>query len=255
MQILRNVVYGTEAPDSQVLDMYLPDGEVNDLFIYFHGGGLENGDKGKEAPPAYLFPIADRYGKAVITANYRMYPTAVFPEFLLDAAKVVAWAKEHIYEYKDIKRIFVGGSSAGGWLAAMLAYAPEYLGAYGIKTTDIDGYVLDAPQTTTHFNILRERGMHTQRIIVDEAAPVYYIHEETAFPKALLIVSDNDMPCRYEQALVFLKTLEIFGCPKELITFKVMEGYKHCGYLHNSGVFPKLVAEFMDGAETNDREL
>ncbi len=247
MQIFKDIVYGTEAPESQVLDLYIPDGEVRDLFIYFHGGGLKGGDKAHEEIVPLILPFAEQYGKAVVSTNYRKYPKAVFPEFVEDAARVVAWAKEHIREYANVQRIFVGGSSAGGYLSAMLAYAPDYLGAYGIKTTDIDGYVLDSAQVTSHLGIMKERGMHPRRVVVDEAAPVYFIDEHTLFPKILVLVADNDIPCRYEQNLMFLKTLEIFGCPSEQVTFKLMEGYEHCGYLREKGLFPKMVVDFMDG--------
>lgn len=250
MQILKDIVYGTEAPESQILDLYLPDKDTTDLFIYFHGGGLEHGDKckGGEIMP-FILPLVEEHGKAVISANYRMYPNAVFPDFLEDAAKVVAWAKENIGTYKSVTRIFVGGSSAGAWLTAMLAYAPAYLGKYDIKTTDITGYIVDSAQMTTHLNILRERGLHNKQIRVDEAAPVYYLEPDMVFPNALFIVADNDMPCRYEQNLMFLKTLEIFGCPQEKMQFKYMEGYKHCRYVNDGTVFTDIVNAYIDSVQ------
>lgn len=251
MQVIKDIIYGTQAPKSQILDLFLPDGDVTDLFIYFHGGGLEAGDKrdGSDTLPDYLLPLVTRYGKAVISANYRMYPTAVFPEFVEDAASVVAWAKEHIREYCDIQRIFVGGSSAGAWLTAMLAYAPDYLAKHGIKTTDIAGYVIDSAQMTTHFNVLRERGLNTKLIRVDDAAPVYYLNEHTAFPDILVLVSDHDMPCRLEQNLMFLKTLEMLGCPAQKVTYKLLKGFTHTGYLKEGSLFPDLVAEYIDSVK------
>lgn len=44
MQVTENILYGAEASD-QALDVYLPEGEARDVFVYFHGGGLERGDK------------------------------------------------------------------------------------------------------------------------------------------------------------------------------------------------------------------
>ncbi len=246
MKKIRDIAYGTQAPERQLLDLYLPEGEVTDLFIYFHGGGLVNGGKGGEEAPRFLIPLMENYHTAVISATYRMYPKAVFPEFVQDAASVVAWAKEHICEHKNVQRIFVGGSSAGAWLTAMLAYAPEYLGAHGIKTTDIDGYVIDSAQMTSHFNVIKERGFDPKRIIVDDAAPIYFIHEHTAFPKILVLVSDNDMPCRYEQNLMFLKTLQMYGCPQERVSFKLLEGWKHTEYLNDENIFADMVYEFMN---------
>ncbi|MBR3761286.1 MAG: alpha/beta hydrolase [Lachnospiraceae bacterium] len=243
MKLIKDIVYGTDAPASQVLDLYLPDTEEADLFIYFHGGGLEAGDKA-----CTLAQNVANLGKAVISANYRMYPNAVFPEFLEDAAMVVNWAKEHMHEYTKINKVFVGGSSAGAWQTAMIAFDPQYLGKHGIKTTDITGYIINSAQMTTHFNVLRERGINTKRIMVDDAAPVYFINENTAFPNIFVIVSDDDMACRLEQNLMFLKTLEMLGCPSEKVTYKLMEGFKHCKYDGNED-FAETLNDYMNSVQ------
>ena len=244
MNIIKDIVYGTQDTQSQKLDLYIPGedaAEAADVLIYFHGGGLEAGDKSG----GIQFERLANAGKIVISANYRMYPTAVFPDFLKDGAAVINWAKKHLSEYKAFDKIFVGGSSAGAYMTAMLAYDTKYLNVYGIKTTDINGYIIDSAQMTTHFNVLRERGLNTKRIIIDEAAPVYHIHENTAFPNALVLVSDNDMPCRLEQNLMFLKTAEMFGCPKEKLQYRLMEGFTHCGYT-GTVEFADLILQYMN---------
>ncbi len=243
MNILKDIVYGALDTKNQVLDLYLPDGDANeaaDVLIYFHGGGLEAGDKSKGLHYEHL----TNAGMIVISANYRMYPEAKFPEFLEDAAGVVNWAKENLGNYKKAKRTFVGGSSAGAYMTAMLAFDGKYLGEYGIKTTDINGYIIDSAQMTTHFNVLRERGINTKRIMVDEAAPVYFLNENTEFPNALVVVSDNDMPCRLEQNLMFLKTAEMFGCPEGKLQYQLMEGYKHCKYT-GSELFAEIILQYI----------
>ena len=241
MNILKDIIYETLDSKNQILDLYLPDGdEVADVLIYFHGGGLEKGDKSRGMNFEYL----TNAGMIVISANYRMYPEAKFPEFLEDAASVVNWVKENLGNYKKVKKTFVGGSSAGAYMTAMLAFDGKYLGKYGIKTTDIDGYIIDSAQMTTHFNVLRERGINTKRIIVDDAAPVYFLNEDTVFPNALVVVSDNDMPCRLEQNLMFLKTAERFGCPEGKLQYQLMEGYKHTQYT-GSELFADIIVQYI----------
>ena len=72
MKIIRDIPYAQESV-AQQLDVYIPEGTVNKVFLYFHGGGLERGDKVKgERFADYL---TDR-GIAVVSANYRMYPEA-----------------------------------------------------------------------------------------------------------------------------------------------------------------------------------
>lgn len=243
MEVIKDVVYGSDAPESQVLDVYLPDDAEADLFIYFHGGGLQSGDKSCK-----IVNNVFTRGKAVISANYRMYPKAAFPDFLEDAAMVINWAKENMGKYKKVNKIFIGGSSAGAWITAMLALDPQYLGKYGIKTTDITGYIINSAQMTTHFNVLRERGINTKRIMVDDAAPVYFINENTVFPNMYIIVSDNDMACRLEQNLMFLKTLEMFDCPSEKRIYKLMEGFKHCGY-DGTEEFADMLCDYMTATD------
>ena len=225
MKIFKDINYGSNGNKNQVLDLYIPDCEVTDLLIYFHGGGLEFGDKN-----SVLVENMAKQGKAVISANYRMYPDAVFPEFLEDAAMAVNWAVKNIAGYIKVNKIFVGGSSAGAWITAMLAFAPQYLEKYNIQTTEITGYIINSAQMTTHFNVLREKGINTKRIVIDEAAPIYYINENTVFPNVFIIVADNDMACRLEQNQMFLKTMEVFGAPVERIRYKLMEGFRHCAY-------------------------
>ena len=127
MELIKDIVYGTENPGKQILDLYLPDGNASDVLIYFHGGGLESGDKSTDLQDNFSM-LAD-LGKVVVSADYRMYPDAVFPDFIEDAAAAVNWVKSNIRKYREISRIFVSGSSAGSYLTVMLAFAPKYLSA------------------------------------------------------------------------------------------------------------------------------
>ncbi|MCI6006383.1 MAG: alpha/beta hydrolase [Blautia sp.] len=243
MELIKDIVYGTENPGKQILDLYLPDGNASDVLIYFHGGGLESGDKSTDLQDNFSM-LAD-LGKVVVSADYRMYPDAVFPDFIEDAAAAVNWVKSNIRKYRKISRIFVSGSSAGAYLTVMLAFAPKYLSAYGIRTTDITGYIIDSAQMTTHFNVLRERGLNPSRIIIDEAAPLYFIDENTVFPDIFVIVADHDMPCRYEQNQLFLKALETFHCPPEKIKYRLMTGHEHCDYC-SSREFAMMLLDYME---------
>lgn len=54
----------------QYLDIYLPESEEFAVVLYFHGGGIEAGDKSGEK---ILFNYLVSQGIAVVSANYRMY--------------------------------------------------------------------------------------------------------------------------------------------------------------------------------------
>lgn len=121
----RNVPYG-EAGRRNRLDVYhhpaRPAGAP--VLIHLHGGGFHMGRKSLYSR-ALLVELARR-GWVCISANYRLRPRAVFPDYLVDAKKVIAWARRHGEEYgSDPSRIFIAGSSAGAHLAATAALTPN----------------------------------------------------------------------------------------------------------------------------------
>ncbi|MEI6579913.1 MAG: alpha/beta hydrolase, partial [Eubacteriales bacterium] len=198
---VRNIVYDETIGEAGKLDLYLPDGIENcPVLVYFHGGGLEGGDKCDMLP---FFRELQKNGIAVVSANYRMYPCAKFPEFILDCASVVSWVKNKSHRYACFGEIFVGGSSAGAYLAMMLFFDKYYLGEHGIDPNELAGYLFDAGQPTVHFNVLRERGLDNRLVRIDEAAPLYFIEHEyenpQSLPTILIFVADNDMANRLEQ--------------------------------------------------------
>ena len=226
------------------LDIYLPECQKFPVFVYFHGGGLEHGDKAKQQ---VLYRFLADHGVAVVAPNYRMYPTAHYPDFLVDSAKAVAWTFENINTYGNATEIYVGGSSAGGYISQMLCFDDSWLSAHRIKPSDIAGYLHDAGQPTCHFNVLRERGVDSRRIVVDEASPLYHIDDSRSYPPMLVIVSDKDMKNRYEQTMLLMSTLKHFGHENVMLT--VMQG-THCAYVcavdeNGDSVLGKMILELI----------
>ena len=48
----------------------------------------------------------DGKGIAVASADYRMYPSAKYPDFIEDAAEAVHWVSENIGRYGNCKKLF-----------------------------------------------------------------------------------------------------------------------------------------------------
>ena len=230
----------------QFLDIYLPEAQEFAVVLYFHGGGLVSGDKTNDKN---FFEYLVSNGIAVISANYRMYPNASYPDFLDDAADATAWVFNNMNKYGKINGVYVGGSSAGGYISQMLCFDERWLSKHGIKPTDISGFIHDAGQPTCHFNVLNERGLDTRRVIIDESAPLYHIGESEKYPPMLIIVSDNDLPNRYEQTMLLISTLKQFG-HSEKVKLKLMNG-GHCAYVNTldqngQSILGKLVEDFID---------
>lgn len=246
MKIIRDIPYTKTG--KECIDLYLPEDKPKSTFLYFHGGGIEAGDKNHA--DAFASYLADR-GVALFSANYRMYPTAKYPEFIIDSAQAVKWSLDYIRENFDGIKLYVGGSSAGGYISMMLSFDTSYLKNVGVNPDEVAGYLHDAGQPTAHFNVLRERGIDSRRIIIDESAPLYHIGTSEKYPPMRFIVSDNDITSRYEQTMLTLKTLEHFGY--EGYDYVLMHG-KHVQYVHEigeDGVSPmgKLIYDFISKFE------
>lgn len=243
MKTIRDICYNAH---KQYLDIHLPDCNSFPVFLYFHGGGLEEGDKAQRFN--LFIEYLTSHGIAVVSANYRMYPDAKYPDFLVDCAKAVAWVFENMKSYGNVTGIYVGGSSAGGYISQMLCFDKHYLAAHGISPMDIAGFIHDAGQPTCHFNVLRERGIDTRRVMIDESAPLYHVGADPDYPPMLIIVSDNDMENRYEQTVLLISTLKHFG-HAEKVKLKVMQS-THCAYIRKAdetgeSVFGKLIEDFI----------
>ena len=224
MRIVRDIEY--DATNGCRLDAYLPDENQFPTIVYFHGGGLEVGDKADEN---YL-GIAESFtkkGYGFLSVNYRMYPTAKFPEYLEDGAAAIAWTKAHIQEDGGNGVLYVSGQSAGAWMSMMLCLNEKYLQAVAMSPLEIQGWIIDSAQTTAHFNVLKyEEGCDPNLQRINEYAPLYYVNSQTKFNRMLILFYDNDMPCRAEQNMLFIKAVENF-CHGVDLEYKQLKG-AHC---------------------------
>ena len=215
-----------EHPSCKV-DLYLPDREDFDVLVYFHGGGFESGNK---ADMVEACSDMAKNGVAAISAEYRMYPDAKFPDFVVDGAKAVRWALTLFPSTeKKPRRFYIGGSSAGAYLAMLLCFDERYRLAQGWTHEEIDGYFFNAGQPTTHFNVLRERGIDIRKVVVDDAAPLYHVGAEPV-PRLAFLLAEHDIPCRLEQTRLLWKTMEHFGHSSDTIHFEILEGFGHNQY-------------------------
>lgn len=199
--ITKDITYaGVNTPDNpRKLDIYLAakPKKTNSALIWFHGGGLTSGSK-EGATDIRIADFWRRKGVSVINVNYQLAPAARFPAYIQDAALAVAWVKTNAAKlHVDPNKIYVGGHSAGAYLATMLALDERYLRASSIEPTSIAGFISLSGQMTTHFTVRKERGLGDLPVIVDDAAPSYYVHAD--IPRLLLLTGDRDWPARLEE--------------------------------------------------------
>ena len=250
MRKYADLPYLADGLKEHLLDVYLPDGEGREypVFLFFHGGGLTGGGKGIPGAPELT-----ARGIACASAAYRLYPRASYPDFVNDAADAVDALMHRMGDVIRPTAIYIGGASAGAYLSMMLCFATQFLRARGIEPGEISGYFHDAGQPTVHFNVLKERGVDPRRVIVDEAAPLYYVGTEETYPPMMILTSDKDMENRPEQLELLISTLRHFRIDPSLYTFYQYEG-THCqiDVMQNEkgeNLFGLKVAEFIHATE------
>lgn len=137
------------------------------VLVYFHGGGWTMGDL--DTHDVLCRQLCNGAGVAVVSVDYRMGPENPFPAAVDDCIEATRWVQQQARTLSlDPDRVAVGGDSAGGNLAAVVALAMRDAGdaalAYQLliyPATDMrglsdshvrnsQGYVLTA-DTVTYF--------------------------------------------------------------------------------------------------------
>ena len=104
-----------------------PADAVLPVLVYYHGGGWVIGDL--DTHDVLCRQLCNQSGCAVVAVDYRLAPEHRFPAAVDDALAATRWVRANARELKvDAARLAVGGDSAGGNLAAVVALAARDAG-------------------------------------------------------------------------------------------------------------------------------
>ncbi|KAF9200835.1 hypothetical protein BGZ49_008929 [Haplosporangium sp. Z 27] len=137
---------GWESVLKMALDVFRPNsvegGDDRPVFVYIHGGAWTKGDKWLTGPIVEEL-IARKW--VVVSINYRLDTKAGYPSHLIDCKRALRWIKDEIRIFGgDPNNVIVGGDSAGGHLAALLALTanlPQYQPGFEEVDTSVQGCV------------------------------------------------------------------------------------------------------------------
>ncbi|NYF91065.1 alpha/beta hydrolase [Tunturiibacter empetritectus] len=101
------------------------------VVVFFHGGGWVAGTLETHDP--YCRALAKEAGVVVVAVDFRLAPEHKFPAGLEDCVAVTEWVLEHAGELGgDGSQVMVGGDSAGGTLATVVALLLRDKGVGGL---------------------------------------------------------------------------------------------------------------------------
>ncbi len=163
-----------------------------DTLLFFHGGGWTNGYK---EWMAFMAPAVNAAGLHFVSAGYRLAPQHVFPTGLRDCEAA-------LLHMPAPGRVFVGGHSAGGHYAAMLALGQHRARIAGCLP--VSGVYDFGPESglPSRPRFLGEAGEQA-------ASPIQNIATPT--PPFLLAWGERDFPHLIVQAQRFAAALELGG--------------------------------------------
>jgi acetyl esterase len=202
------------------------------VLVWFFGGGWVLGSLAATAP--LCAALAERAGCAVISVGYRRAPEHRFPAAVDDCLAGTRWLRDHADQLGlDGDRVAVGGASAGGTLAAIVALLEKE------REPALVLQVLVYPVTAYHSGTasLTERG---DPYFLDGAAVdwawSHYLPTEAdtddprisplrapdlrGLPRAVLVLAGQDP--LHDEGLLYAERLEAEGIGAEVIDFPEM---------------------------------
>jgi acetyl esterase len=219
------------------------------VLVWYHGGGFVFGDL--YTAGATCRALARRTGAIVIAVDYRLLPEHTFQQARDDCLVALQWAAERCEEFGgDTARIAVGGDSAGGTLAALVALDGVRTGrpiamlqVLVYPACDLARDHSRSPDaiptlTSAHFAWLRSRVAQTANLDDPWISPLAHCvsHE---LPMAVLVTAGFD-PLR-DEAVELGRRLVKAGVPVHLLHYP--------GQFHGFLCFDRVLAGAADGLD------
>lgn len=214
----RDVEYVAGEPQDAAkhkLDVYVPKGKTNlPVFVFIHGGSWRQGDRSQYVA---LGSKLAQDGMIVVIPSYRLAPKNQHPAQIDDVRAAFRWTVAHVAELGgDPSRIYVGGHSAGGHLAALLGLTEP-----GIKGVAALSGVYEVSTI--------ERVFTDDQAIRKQASPI--THVKAGSPEFTISYCQWDYLSLPQQAEMFAAALKEAGVKVNLV---YVQGESHISEIINA---------------------
>jgi acetyl esterase len=226
------------------------------VVVYFHGGGWVIG--GIESHDATVRGLAAASGVTAVSVDYRLAPEHPFPAPLDDCMAAVRWVAGNAADLDvDPARLAVGGDSAGGNLAAVVAgqlrgteAAPAFqLLVYPVTDGEMarpsmvenaDGYFLTSATMAWFWDHYTGAGDRTD----PRASPLHATDDALAGQAPALVITAEYDPLR-DEGEAYAARLEAAGVP---VTATRYDGMIH-GFVSMGDMVPEGKAAMDEAAQ------
>lgn len=226
------------------------------VLVFYHGGGMVIGSL--DSYDSLCRQLSIQSGYIIVAVDYRLAPENKFPAAVEDAYAALEWTSQHCAAFNgDPNNIAIGGDSAGGSLAAVVAILARdkldldislQLLIYPATAPHADhpsqlkfskGYFLERP-TILWFH---ECYIRDDRDRLDFRYAPLIAENLSKLPSAFVLVADHD-PLR-DEGVAYAKRLEANGVEVEL---KEYQGMIH-PFLSLAGVLEQGEQAISDSAK------
>ena len=212
------------------------------VLVYFHMGGFVIGDLDTCNSLCSIF--AAHAGCLVLSVDYRLAPEDKFPAQNEDALAAFRWARENARGLGGNPAVIaVGGDSAGGGLAAMIAQELRRTGEkppslqlliypavdWASDAPSMTAFAQSYPLTTDVMNYFRSHYLNTEEEKLDPRVSPARAEDLSGLPPALIYTAGHDplvdQGRDYAEALKVAGTQVLYRCYDHLAhAFTAMSG-------------------------------
>jgi len=219
--VSKNILYGNEP--LQDLDMYYPkplaqamktQKSISDSYpmvVFVHGGSWESGSKEEYA---FVGQSLAQAGYITAVINYRKAPEHVYPDYVKDTAKAIAWSYNNAASFHaDPQRLAVVGHSAGAFNAVAAISNEDFLAPYGISPKDIRAVVGIAGPYSYDFRKFSSATAFAADATPDQVMPDRHIKGPQ--PPYLLLTAEDDKIVYEQNTIKMTQALKNYGAVVE----------------------------------------